>query len=323
MKPFLNQIASQFRREFWENRVGTLWVPSILAGVAIVMVLIAVTMGRLTIGDHIDDISEWDPSLSENDTPVQIIEFDTGRIRIATDEDFWQGSAVSNPREIMIGVLLSVVVVFQLLALIIMFMYLLNALYTDRKDKSILFWKSLPVSETRSVLVKLIYGVLFIPIVCLMVSVAVQLVYGTIAAWFFSFSEQYTFWQVLGDTPFFKVFFYSFIYLFPASFIWLPLSAWVLFSSALAKRSPLFMALLVPVAIVTIENLIFRTNFFIEAVRYVLNLKDASLEMTGDSWRSWLASNMSISFGQAIANIAVSTALLAGAVWLRNNRFEN
>ena len=43
--------------------------------------------------------------------------------------------------------------------------YLLDCLYTDRKDRSILFWKSLPISDAATVLCKLLVGMIIIPLV--------------------------------------------------------------------------------------------------------------------------------------------------------------
>src|SRR5882724_639230 len=43
--------------------------------------------------------------------------------------------------------------------------YLLDCLYADRRDRSILFWKSLPISDARTVLIKLLVGMILIPLV--------------------------------------------------------------------------------------------------------------------------------------------------------------
>src|SRR5450631_2868875 len=43
--------------------------------------------------------------------------------------------------------------------------YLLDCLYADRKDRSILFWKSLPLSDTVTVMSKLIVAMVVIPAV--------------------------------------------------------------------------------------------------------------------------------------------------------------
>ena len=43
--------------------------------------------------------------------------------------------------------------------------YLLECLYADRKDRSVLFWKSLPIPDTDTVLAKLFAGAIAIPLV--------------------------------------------------------------------------------------------------------------------------------------------------------------
>src|ERR1700688_4835450 len=43
--------------------------------------------------------------------------------------------------------------------------YLLDCLYADRKDRSVLFWKSLPISDTTTVMSKLATALLVIPVV--------------------------------------------------------------------------------------------------------------------------------------------------------------
>jgi ABC-2 type transport system permease protein len=54
-------------------------------------------------------------------------------------------------------------VLFALTSLVIFF-YLVDCLYTERKDRSILFWKSLPVSDTATVLTKLAVALLIVPL---------------------------------------------------------------------------------------------------------------------------------------------------------------
>src|SRR5271166_6419947 len=44
--------------------------------------------------------------------------------------------------------------------------YLLDCLYADRRDRSVLFWKSLPISDTTTVLSKLFIALIAIPLVC-------------------------------------------------------------------------------------------------------------------------------------------------------------
>ena len=53
---------------------------------------------------------------------------------------------------------------------IVVFFYLLDSLLAERKDRSILFWKSLPVSDTEVVLSKLATALVVAPVFVLLVS---------------------------------------------------------------------------------------------------------------------------------------------------------
>jgi len=61
--------------------------------------------------------------------------------------------------------LVAIGVMFYLVMSLYTAWYLLDCLYTDRKDRSILFWKSLPISDAKTVLSKLLVGMLLIPLV--------------------------------------------------------------------------------------------------------------------------------------------------------------
>jgi len=321
MKPIVNKIQTQFKREFWENKVGALWVPAGISAIAILAVVIGLIFGGLHVGAEVGGAVDMRGQQGASND-VQIIDFSTGEIRAQSENTLdWvmRGAEVEN---VMLGVLLAIVITSQFLALAIGSMYLLTALYSDRKDRSILFWKSLPISETQVVLVKLLFGALIIPVICLLVSLFVQLVYAAVVAYFFGMSQHYTFWSVFLDTPFLEVFWRSLFYLVVAAFIWLPVSSWLLFSSAIARRSPLFFAIFVPVAIWVMESLIFGSRHFADSLEFLLNLSDVDFDNYGDAWHQWLMSVLSISVTQAITIIGVSAALLIGSIWLRNNRYE-
>src|SRR5213594_5178930 len=54
--------------------------------------------------------------------------------------------------------------------------YCLDALYGERRDRSILFWKSLPVSDTTTVLSKMAIPLVILPIVTFVVTIATHLI---------------------------------------------------------------------------------------------------------------------------------------------------
>ncbi len=56
------------------------------------------------------------------------------------------------------------ILLYMLMAMVAFF-YLCDCLYAERKDRSILFWKSLPVSDTMTVLSKLVVALIGVPLV--------------------------------------------------------------------------------------------------------------------------------------------------------------
>ena len=54
--------------------------------------------------------------------------------------------------------------------------YCLDALYGERRDRSILFWKSLPVSDLTTVLSKASIPIVVLPLLTFAVTVATQLI---------------------------------------------------------------------------------------------------------------------------------------------------
>src|SRR5687767_1354773 len=105
------------KRELWEHRALYL-APAILAALIVLLTLIEmIGIGSVTVGDM---------NLSEPDQTVR------GGFR------FIAYAGLAAP--------------FAIIAAIVTFYYSLDALYADRRDRSVLFWKSLPVSDLETVL---------------------------------------------------------------------------------------------------------------------------------------------------------------------------
>ena len=76
--------------------------------------------------------------------------------------------------------------VFLLILFFASINFLASCLYDDRKDRSILFWKSMPVSEGQEVLAKLFTITIVAPVIYLAVSLVTQLVFmglGALMVW--------------------------------------------------------------------------------------------------------------------------------------------
>ena len=68
--------------------------------------------------------------------------------------------------------------IFNLGMVLIVWFYLMDSLYADRKDRSILFWKSLPLSDTATVLSKLFTGMVTAPALMLAVVIITEIIIG-------------------------------------------------------------------------------------------------------------------------------------------------
>jgi ABC-2 type transport system permease protein len=137
--------------------------------------------------------------------------------------------------------------------------YSLDALHGERRDRSILFWKSLPVSDLTTVLSKASIPLVVLPLLIFMITVALQLVMllFSSAALLMSGAAASS-----APLPLFQmelVLLYGLIVLT----LWhAPLYGWLLLISGWARRTTFLWAVLPPVAICVLEGIAFHTSHF-------------------------------------------------------------
>jgi ABC-2 type transport system permease protein len=148
----------------------------------------------------------------------------------------------------------------MLIALIVGIFYSLDALHGERRDRSILFWKSLPVSDLTTVLSKASIPLVLLPLfvftitvalhlIMLLLSAAVMLVRGATSA---------TPWA----PPLFEM---ELVLLYGLTVLALwhaPIYCWFLLVSGWARRATFLWAVLPPLAIAAFEYIAFRTSYF-------------------------------------------------------------
>lgn len=136
-------------------------------------------------------------------------------------------------------------IVFTLLAML----YLLDSLHGERKDKSILFWRSLPISDTSTVLAKLAIAVVVIPFLLWATLVLVQLV-STAVQWIMAGGESNNLVDAVSSPENLLSNWLTLGGIFVRLTIWsLPLLAWFLFCSSWVSRTPIIIAIGIPIAI--------------------------------------------------------------------------
>lgn len=132
--------------------------------------------------------------------------------------------------------------------------YLLDCLYTDRKDRSILFWKSLPISDAMTVLIKLLVGIIIIPLVYFAAADATAL----IAAFILSIRARASIGSSLWNGEVWLQMQVFWMYAMVTAAIWyLPIAAWLMLVSAWAKRAVMLWAVLPPLLLYILERVFF------------------------------------------------------------------
>jgi len=143
-------------------------------------------------------------------------------------------------------------------ALIVGIFYCLDALHGERRDRSILFWKSLPVSDLTTILAKASIPLVILPLLVFAIAVTTHLIMLPLNAVALLVSGAgATLWQL----PLFQmelVLLYGVIVLA----LWhAPLYGWLLLVSCWARRAPFLWAALPLAALCAFERLAFRTSY--------------------------------------------------------------
>src|ERR1700739_822602 len=150
----------------------------------------------------------------------------------------------------------------MLTAIIVSVFYCLDALYGERRDRSILFWKSLPVSDRTTVLSKASIPLVILPLLSFAISVAMQwmmLLVGS-AVLLVSGQSVALLWSNLSP---FQMSLLLLYHLLTAHVLWpAPIYCWLLLAWCWARRAPFVWAVLPLVAIAGVENLAFHTWHF-------------------------------------------------------------
>jgi ABC-2 type transport system permease protein len=209
-------------RELWENK-SIYITPSIVAGV--------ILLGALISSGHLP-----------------------GRRRNAMLlDEVHRRAAIELPYNIVAMMLI-------VTAFIVGFFYCLDALYGERRDRSILFWKSLPVSDLTTVLSKAIIPLAILPAIIFVIVTVTQFFMLLISsAVLLPSGLAGTTWENFNLFRELVVLFYGLIVIA----LWhAPIYGWALLISGIARRATFLWAVLPPLVIGIFEKVTFNTSFF-------------------------------------------------------------
>ena len=145
--------------------------------------------------------------------------------------------------------------------------YCLDALYGERRDRSILFWKSLPVSDRTTVLSKASIPFVVLPLIAFALSVVTQvmlLMLSTMVLLGRGVSPA-TWWAEVRFFQGLLIMSYGLI----VHILWFaPIYAWLLLISVWTRRTPVLWAALPLFAIALAEKIVFSTSYFVAMLKY-------------------------------------------------------
>ncbi len=145
--------------------------------------------------------------------------------------------------------------------------YCLDALQGERRDRSILFWKSLPVSDRTTVLAKASIPLFILPMLVFTIAMTARMIMAVLSTV-----------VLLGNTRSVATF-WTHMHFFQSSIALLygviaitlwhaPVYAWLLLISGWAKRAAVLWAILPFLAIGAFERMLFSTSYFMHALGF-------------------------------------------------------
>jgi ABC-2 type transport system permease protein len=321
------KIITQFKRELWENKSGFIFTPLIITGLYLLIAIglfiyLGVTnnfsmaseqsMSSQCSGDffcyqnHGDDTDTADKQKS-----VSLL------ANIVKDPTTFNGMIL----QVMYAncALLTVIFFFVLAT------YVLRCLFEDRKNREILFWRSMPVSEATNVLVKVAMILLAAPLILLLINELVTFIFFIVGIIIFSFhgvSISYLIASVINGSAFFipLQIFYENIF---GLFMLMPIIGYLLFASAFAKKSPFLTSVLIPVVLIVMDVMLNKVVGISLGIIDVLGLYTSAIAKVKSAY---LLQNSLLLDGSIllpfIASLFIGALFVSGAIWLRNNRYE-
>ena len=226
------------RREYWEHRGGMLWAPLIAGGLSL---LLSVGLLITTIVFARRQVAGGSRIEYEG---VTINGLDLGALASQLSGD--------DLRELADGLYATLLMSAAwpyMVMIFVAFFYCLGALYDDRRDRSVLFWKSLPVSDTATVLSKVVTAAFVIPAISTAIAIVVMLLFLTalsVAAAAHGANPLPLLW---GNGMAFLLA-AQLVAAIPVYAAWaLPTIGWLLLCSAWARSKPFLWAVLLPLAV--------------------------------------------------------------------------
>ena len=284
--PFSRSFYWSVRREFWENRL--IYIAP-LGAAAIFLVSFVINTILLRFRMH----GVWPVDAARQHDALTL--------------------PLALPHELSAALIMGI-------AMVVGIFYSLDALYGERRDRSILFWKSMPVSDLTTVLSKMAIPLVIIPVLSYAIVLVTHFIMLLMASTLLvgSGANIAALWT---QESFFRFSLDLFYHMLTVHGLWYaPLYGWLLLVSAAAPRAPFVWAVLPPFVIWAVEKMAFNTTYFLSLLQVRLTgPQDPEMPRNANLMSALIPHHF---FDQPglWAGLAVAAVFLAIAVRLRRYR---
>ncbi len=222
----MNTFAWLVKREYWENRGGFVWTPAIVGMVFLSIMLIVLVSAELIARQNGIEINGIHlEQLTRHLGPEEIAKMQAGMdIGLLT-----------------LGLPIAIALFF------VVFFYGIGALYNDRSDRSALFWKSLPISDSATVLSKVAAATLLAPVLATFAVIGLQLGFLVLMSLYALLHGINPFPLLWSPTHLVEMWIKLFL-IIPVNALWaLPTIGWLLLCSSFARSKPFLWAVMLPI----------------------------------------------------------------------------
>ena len=233
-----HKLKLLLRREFWEHKGGFFWAPIWAGAISLLLTLMALVVGEVSMRRAIAS----GENMHVNGVDVSVNGLDLGMLASKMDAD----SARNLAGGIDVASLTSSLWPMVVLGFVVFF-FCLGSLYDERKDRSVLFWKSLPLSDRDTVLSKAASALVVAPTLAVGAAIASMFGFLVLVSVFVLFHHGNPYTLIWGPGSPLKVA-ASMVALIPVYALWaLPTVGWLMLCSAWARSKPFLWAILIPV----------------------------------------------------------------------------
>jgi len=297
----LSLLTMSVKKELWEFNKLLFWVPIII----IAMMVAAPLLQLMIIEDY-----QWNGIID-------------GLTRLQNQEVTQELARVS------FAAISGLFMPFMMVALLIQLYYFLVCLFDERRDMSIYFWRSMPVSDATAISTKLLTGALVIPGIFMLaatVTLVLALALAFIGCIALSVGYDISIWHVWGSLELFTNVSLVWLSLIPFVLWLFPLFAWLMLMSMFANKAPFLWALLPVIMLVLVEAFVvhyfdLNSSFFIQILTDYFGINEDTLQNNFDHEANMRLMPIKVLMSKiSVVAIAVGAGLMYLTYWLRVNR---